>query len=573
MATTDDETAFALSVLPPRPSPAGTGEGKKKRYALFHLEGTCMHLRTATIALALALATSQPLYAQAAVDTLPDIGSSAGELITPREETIYGAITLRQIREAGVLLEDPLIEGWINSLGYSLIAASERPQKDFTFFMIRSRDINAFATLGGYVAVNAGLVLTAESQDEVAAVLAHEISHVTQRHIVRAVEAAQKDQLPIMLAMLAGIVIGATGNGDAVQAAVAGGTGLMQQRQINFTRGGEQEADRIGIQLLARAGFNPEAMAGFFSRMQLATHSGDAGPPEFLRTHPVTTNRIAEARERAERIVGEELANAFDFTRDDVRAQNPLLSRDLASGTDFVHIRPDAALFAWARERLRVLSADSAIQTAADYQKQREADPNDFTAAQRYGEALALTRANRTNVAIAQLTTLSREYPDNYWAELALAEAEHSGGLHSRSDARYDALLARLPGNEAVLLSYARSLNERSTRESGLRAQEVLRPLLLLGAYDVEFQRSFARASELAGDSLRAAEAYAEAAFLSGRADDALTQLRTLQQRDDLDYIQRARVDARIAYITPIAIEMQRRGITQRQNRGLASPQ
>jgi len=217
--------------------------------------------------------------------------------------------------------------GWINSLGYALIAASDRPQKDFTFFMIRSRDINAFATLGGYVAVNAGLVLTAENQDEVAAVLGHEISHVTQRHIVRAVEAAQKDQLPIMLAMLAGIVIGATGNGDAVQAAVAGGTGLMQQRQINFTRGGEQEADRIGIQLLARAGFNPEAMANFFSRMQLATRSGDAGPPEFLRTHPVTTNRIAEARDRAERIVGEELANAFNFTGDDVRAQNPLLSR------------------------------------------------------------------------------------------------------------------------------------------------------------------------------------------------------------------------------------------------------
>lgn len=532
-----------------------------------------MHLRIAPIALALALATSQPLYAQAAVDTLPDIGSSAGELITPREETIYGAITLRQIREAGVLLEDPLIEGWINSLGYALIAASERPQKDFTFFMIRSRDINAFATLGGYVAVNAGLVLTAENQDEVAAVLAHEISHVTQRHIVRAVEAAQKDQLPIMLAMLAGIVIGATGNGDAVQAAVAGGTGLMQQRQINFTRGGEQEADRVGIQLLARAGFNPEAMADFFSRMQLVMHSGDAGPPEFLLTHPVTTNRIAEARERAERIVGEELANAFDFTRDDVRAQNPLLSRELASGTDLVHIRPDAALFAWARERLRVLSADSAIQAAADYQKQREADPNDFTAAQRYGEALALTRANRANVAIAQLTTLSREYPDNYWAELALAEAEHSAGLVTRADARYDALLARLPGNEAVLLSYARSLNERSTRESGQRAQDVLRPLLLLGAYDVEFQRSFARASELAGDPLRAAEAYAEAAFLSGRADDALTQLRTLQQRDDLDYIQRARVDARIAYITPIAIEMQRRGINQRQNNGFASPQ
>lgn len=531
-----------------------------------------MQLRVATLAIALALvmAVDHPARAQAASDALPDIGSSAGELITPREETIYGAITLRQIRESGMLLEDPLIEGWINSLGYALVAASDRQQKDFTFFMIRLRDINAFATLGGYVAVNAGLVLTAESQDEVAAVLAHEISHVTQRHIVRAVEAAQKDQLPIMLGMLAGIVIGATGNGDAVQAAVAGGTGLMQQRQINFTRASEQEADRIGIQLLARGGFNPEAMASFFSRMQLATRSGGAGPPEFLRSHPVTTNRIVEARERAERIMEEELANTFAFASNDARTQNPLLPRDLTAGADFVHIRPDPALFAWARERLRVLSAPSAIQAAADYEKQREADPNDFTAAQRYGEALALMRANRANAAIAQLSALSREFPDNYWTELALAEAENGAGLHERADARYDALMARLPGNEAVLLGYARSLNERSTRASGQRAQEVLRPLLLLGAYDIEFQRSFARASELAGDTLRAAEAYAEAAFLGGRAEDALTQLRDLQQRDDLDYIQRARVDARIAYITPIAIEMQRQGITQRQHRGLA---
>src|SRR3546814_1936344 len=106
-----------------------------------------------------------------------------------------------------------------------------------------------------------------------------------------------------MLGMLAGIVIGATGNGDAVEAAVAGGNGLMMQRQINFTRGGEQEADRIGIQLLARAGFDPTAMANFFSRMQLATRSGGLGPPSFLRPHPVTTNRIAETRGRAARTV------------------------------------------------------------------------------------------------------------------------------------------------------------------------------------------------------------------------------------------------------------------------------
>src|SRR3546814_14782121 len=108
-----------------------------------------------------------------------------------------------------------------------------------------------------------------------------------------------------------------------------------------------------------------------------------------------------------------------------------------------------------------VCSSD--LQAVADYEKQRDAEPNDFTAAQRYGEALALTRANRANPAIAQLSRLSHEFPDNYWAELALAEAEHSAGLDTRSDARYDALMARLPGNEAVLLSHAPSQHGRES--------------------------------------------------------------------------------------------------------------
>ncbi|MDX2299103.1 MAG: M48 family metalloprotease [Xanthomonadaceae bacterium] len=525
--------------------------------------------RIASLAIAIALGASGAASAQSS-DALPDIGSSAGELITPREEAIYGAITLRQIRQAGVLLEDPLIEGWLNSLGYSLVAASDRQQKDFTFFAIRSRAINAFATFGGYVAVNAGLVLTAENQDEVAAVLAHEISHVTQRHIIRAAEAAQKDQLPILLGMLAAVVASAgSGNGDGVPAAIASGTGLMQQRQINFTRGGEQEADRIGIQLLARAGFKPEAMAEFFGRMAWATRAGGEGLPEFLRTHPVTTNRISEARERAERMGSEMPLIGLDLS--DQRAQNPLLPRSLATSAELADLRPDPALFEWARERMRVLSAASPGQAVAEYEARRKASPGAFSDGERYGEALALMRSNRASQAVAQMAALTRRFPDNYWAELGLAEAEHLAGMDAQSDARFDALVVRMPGNEAVLLTYARSLNERGTRASGLRAQEVLRPLLNLGAYDIEFQRSFARASELAGDTLRAAEAYAEATFLSGRAEDALSQLQALQQRDDLDYIQRARVDARIAFMMPIAIEMRRQGLTaQRQTQGLA---
>ncbi|MEO8161957.1 MAG: M48 family metalloprotease, partial [Arenimonas sp.] len=233
----------------------------------------------------------------AAQDTsLPDIGSSAGELLTPQEELEYGAYTLYQLRRYGYVLEDPLIDNWLGSMGHRLAASSDRPEQPFTFFLMRDRQINAFATLGGFVGVNAGTILTARNEDEVAGVVAHEISHVTQRHVLRAVERAKKDQIPIMLATL-GVILAAQqsdsrdtyGNrksGDAIQAAVIGGQALAAQRQLNYTRTSEAEADRVGIQTLYRSGYSADGMADFFERMERVTR-GDSGDqaPSYLQTH------------------------------------------------------------------------------------------------------------------------------------------------------------------------------------------------------------------------------------------------------------------------------------------------
>ncbi|HAI94141.1 MAG TPA: peptidase, partial [Xanthomonadaceae bacterium] len=152
-------------------------------------------------ALALTLAGGLAVPAAPAQDglRLPDIGSSAGELLTPARQAEYGSLMLRELRNYGYVLDDPLIDEWLNTMGRRLGANSDNPRQSFTFFMMKDRQINAFATLGGYVAVNAGLVLTAEDEDEVAAVLSHEIAHVTQQHVLRAVEKAQRDQIPILL--------------------------------------------------------------------------------------------------------------------------------------------------------------------------------------------------------------------------------------------------------------------------------------------------------------------------------------------------------------------------------------
>jgi predicted Zn-dependent protease len=159
------------------------------------------------------------------------------------------------------------------------------------------------------------------------------------------------------------------------------------------------------------------------------------------------------------------------------------------------------------------------------------------------------------------LTGLLKERPDDLWVSLGLAEAESRSGRHAAADVRFEALSRRLPNNRAVALTYAGTLLERNTVEAGKRAQAVLRPLAGRSAADPEFQRAFGRASEIAGEPIRAGEAYAEAAFLSGRAEQALVQLNSLKKRPEVDYYARARIEARIARITPTVLELHRQGI------------
>jgi predicted Zn-dependent protease len=524
--------------------------------------------------LCIALSAALPLAAAQTPGALPEMGSSAAELLTPAQELAYGGMMLRQLRAYEMVIDDPLLEGYLQGLGYRLASRSDRPVQPFTFFLMRSRQINAFATIGGYIGMNAGLILTAEREDEVAAVLAHEIAHVTQRHVLRAVERAQRDQLPIMLGMLGAILASSqAGSGDGVQAAIMGGMSLMQQRQIDYTRSNEHEADRLGIQTLSRAGYEPIAMADFFARMerQMRGNTGGAQAPEYLRSHPVTTTRISEAKARAEKIdtttacaTGGDSATGARTTRclaapdlPPARAlSNPLLPDYVADAIGEPGIT--RALFDLARERLRVLSAATPAEAVTEYQRQRRADPAAFTAAQRYGLALAQSLSGQTAAAESGFAALTREFPALYWITLARAENEHRAGQREASSARYEALLAERPKNTAITLSYAAALAEYGSVEAARIAQDLLRPLLASHGDDPGFQHAYARASEVAGDVVRAAEAHAEAAWLNGRPDDALGQLERLRKNTDLDFYQRARIDARIAAITPDALEMRR---------------
>ncbi|HEU4813302.1 MAG TPA: M48 family metalloprotease [Xanthomonadaceae bacterium] len=523
--------------------------------------------RTTLIATALTIAIASfgapAQYIPSEGGGLPDIGSSAGELLTPTEQAQYGQMLLSQLRHYGYTLEDPLLNGWLQHVGTRLGAASDEPRQAFTFFLLEDRQINAFATLGGYIGMNAGLVLAADEEDEVAGVLAHEIAHVTQDHVLRGVERAQKDSIPILLAMLGAVAAAQASNSssssEASQAAIASGMALMQQRQIDFTRTHESEADRLGIQTLDRAGYDPEAMAGFFQTLQEVVRVNQGGDerlrtPDYLQTHPVTLTRISEAKQRAERI----RQQGEGFAAGTLPSANPLLPGGLQLPPGTLH--PDSDVrFGWARERLRVLTADTPAAAIREYTRMREAGALDD--ARRYGLALAYLRDNQAAGAMALLEPLLAQHPGDHWLELAMGEAEARAGKAEAADRRFESLMRRMPRDPAVAITYAQVLAERNTAAAGRKAQEALRPIQASAGDDPSFQRTFARASEIAGEPVRAGEAWAEVAYLTGRAEQALLQLQTLKQREDLDYYSRARIDARIAQITPVVLELRRQGI------------
>ncbi len=536
-------------------------------------------MRLTLLSAALTLLVAAPL-AHAQVDRLPDIGSSAGELLTPARQQQYGAMTLRELRNYGYLLDDPLVDDWLDKVGERLAANSDRPSQPFTFFMLRDRQINAFATLGGYIAVNSGLVLTAEREDEVAAVLSHEIAHVTQQHVLRGVERAQRDQIPILLGILGAIVAAqaAGGGGDATQAAVVSGLGLMQQRQIDYTRANESEADRIGIYTLSRAGYDPDAMAGFFNRMDQVMRANRGGEreraPDYLQTHPVTTSRTSEAHDRAERIKREKNVITTVSTPGGkitesspregnyaagARSSNPLLPFSVTLPASSLE-GGATGLFPWARERLRVLSANTAGEAIREYESIRRST-GELTAPQRYGLALAQLRNNQPAAAATAFAQLVQEQPGNAWLGVALADAQSHTGDMTAAKARFRDLLKATPNSRPIALTFAQVLNGQGDKAGGEQARAVLQPLLDASNDDPVFQAAFARACELAGDTTKAAEAYAQAAYLNGRPEQALTQLQNLKRRENLDYYARARVEARIAAITPEVLELRDAGV------------
>ncbi|MBI2379954.1 MAG: M48 family metallopeptidase [Gammaproteobacteria bacterium] len=445
-----------------------------------------------------------------AADDLPNIGSSTERALPLSQEQAIGDAIMRQVRKQAPLADDPEIGDYINRLGFQLVAHNpDGKNHQFQFFVIRDPSINAFALPGGYIGIHTGLVTTAERESELAAVLGHEIAHVTQRHLARRLEAQSQMSLPVLAGMLIGVAAIAAGSGDAGIAALTASQAGAQQHLINYTRSNESEADRIGIDTLAGAGFDPFAVPSMFERMAQA-YRYDRKPPEFLMTHPVTQNRVAEGRQRA---------------------------ATFGPGGD-----RDPLAYALFRARLKSLTGENPQELLKTYEHAL-AESGDKATAARYGKALALTELRRYDEALPLLEELQRSHPDRLTFALALARLDIAAGRPGPAQSRLEALLRANPGHHAATLTYAQALLLANQPE---RARTVLQEHVLGHEQDVATYRLLAEAQGRAGYMDEVYESQAQEFFLKGDLDKAIRHLRQALRQRSQDPYARQRIQARL---------------------------
>ena len=443
---------------------------------------------------------------------LPDIGTPASTTLSLVDEYKIGLMIVRSLRDAGQIVEDPEINEYLQTLGMSLSSNAHEGAHRFTFFAVKDSGINAFALPGGFIGVNAGLVKATRNESELAGVLAHEIAHVTQRHIARSVQNAGRANLASAAAILAAILIGATTgmSSDAVLGTVTAAQGLAAQLQINFTRANETEADRVGIGILAAAGFDPGGMPDFFWTLQQRSGSAGRNIPDLLRTHPVTTERIAETRDRA---------NKLDRPRHE-----------------------DSTSYTLIRERLAVQSLPPEANFRDLYHNAQSADlpSND---GELYGRSLALMRSDAPEQAIPILQDLLARRPDVTLYHAALGQAFLASGRIDAARMTLEKAISLFPRSVPVTMRHAEALMRDGDPK---QAHIVLLDLFNNVPPTPEQARYTALAANAAGDVADAYYYMSEYHVISGDLALAIDQLRLAQAVPGLNDVQRERFDARI---------------------------
>jgi predicted Zn-dependent protease len=452
-------------------------------------------------AAALAIATTS--------ERLPDLGDASSAIVSLEVERALGEQFLRQIRSRVPTVRDPILKYYTELQLAQLAEHSELKTKILHPVLIDSPQLNAFAAPGGVVGINMGLYLYSKDVHEYSSVLAHELAHLSQRHFARGVEMQQRQTLPYLAAMLASIVIAATAGGDAGMAAISATQGVAQQSQLRYSRGREQEADRIGINTMYEAGLDPHGMSRMFERMQRA-YRYSRRPPEFLLTHPLTESRISDARNQS--------------------SQYP--RRGYANSQHFQLMR--------ARAMVRYAETPSqGVQRFRDLVEQT--DGADWAY---YGLAVALGAAKRHEEALDVAKIIFPSHPRDI-----LYISTHADLLIGAK--RFDEAIGLLahqlvinPDNKPMSVLYATALTGARRYED---AEEVLEHLSTIYRDDDDIWFDLAETAGLAGNTIGVHQARAEYFALVGNYQSAIKHLEYARILADPDNYQlNARIDQRI---------------------------
>lgn len=478
------------------------------------------------------LLTAAPSLGQGNELSLPDIGDPASVVLSPSQEALLGKTLLREIRRSLPLIEDPELNGYIQSLGYRLVSSAQETQQEFTFLIVDDPQINAFASPGGIIVVNSGLMLAVGEEAELAAVVAHEIAHVTQRHLARLYARTDDMSLATGLAILAAIIAAAYDT-NLGQAALYGTLAAGQQSQLNFTRANEQEADRTGIQTLAGAGFDPRAMAAFFDKLQRQSYGADSGVTDYLRTHPVTTSRISDTAARADQMQGEFRRNSLEFRL--MQARLRALTSPPGEALDRL-------------EKSKPATAEALVH--------------------RYELALVLMRANRAGEAAALLEASALTHPDLLPIQLAYAAALRASGDLDGALRRLRQLEKVFPQQEPVALPLAETLIEAGRPAQALQVMETLTRAQDVSPAAIKLK---AEAAQRAGQPGLSHETLADYYGMFGQFATALEQLELALRSPGLDETALERLREKRARLMRTGRQEDRRG-RERQGNIRSSP-
>jgi beta-barrel assembly-enhancing protease len=453
------------------------------------------------IFLTLAL-TLLPALSQAELNTkidLPDMGDSSGTIISPAEEKELGEAFFRSLHSQVTINQDAEIQEYIESIGHKLVENCDNPSLPFHFFVVMENDINAFAGPGGYIGVNSGLITLTEAESELASVMAHEIAHVTQRHLYRAAEAAGRLSVPTMAATLAAILLG-TQSPALGQAAIMAIMGSSVQFQIDFTRENEMEADRVGMQTLQESRYDPRSMPTFFERLQQSSRYYGHDVPEFLRTHPVTASRISDTRGRAESYSYKQYSDSLGYQLIKTKLQVMASKEDAAT----------AKLF-----KSRLTQGTTEQRTVA-----------------RYGTGLAALKLQNYAEAESVFQDLAKQYPSQSAYPMALARTALESKNYQVALNRYQKLSTQFPSNEAIKLEYITTLIRSGD------PQTAKKNLSLLSYKTQKLPVYYELLAQVHSDLKQPAESHrflAEYYYAMGQVQDAIFQIRLARQSSRLN--------------------------------------